>query len=107
GFAGLVSLGRRTLEVLPKVGEGGRPGEARGTFLRLLRLSRTGGSVLAFGHVSHDLERQNLLAVFVSRFLDELSRLVRGGLVRRYRAREGDLRVVRGRLDVARQATVL
>lgn len=107
GFAGLVSLGERILEVLPKVGDETMPGKARGTFLRLLRLSGEGVPVLAFGNVGHDLERHNLLAVFASRFLVELSTLVRGGLVRRYRVSMEDLRVVRGRLDLARQATVL
>lgn len=101
-FAGLVNLGGRVLEVLPKVGES-TAGESRGTFLRILRLAR-GVRVFSTGSTGHDLQRHSLLSVFVSKFLDEVSQLVRGGLLRRYQTHTGDLRVVRGRLLLAKQS---
>lgn len=104
-YAGLVNLGGRMLEVLPKVGEDTGEAGSRGTFLRMLKLA---SDVKLFSRdtAGHDVRRQSLLGVFVSAFLDELVYLVRSGLLRRYQGRTGDLRVVRGRLQVARQATV-
>lgn len=104
-YAGLVNLGERMLEVLPKVGDDDAGfGRSRGTLLRMLRLT---GALPPFssGNASHDYYRQPLLAIFISAFLDEVAHLVRGGLLRRYRSTDSDLRVVRGRLQVARQAT--
>lgn len=102
-YAGLVNLGGRVLEILPKVDEGNTASADRGTFLRLLHAARD-VPIHARGSVAHATEQRPLLAVFIAAFLDEVSVLVRGGLLRRYRARTEDLRVVRGRLQVARQA---
>lgn len=104
-YAGLVNLGDRMLEVLPKVGEDAGVAGSRGTFLRMLKLA---SEVKLFSRdsASHDVDRQSLLGIFVSAFLDELVYLVRSGLLRRYQSRTDDLRLVRGRLQVARQAAV-
>src|SRR3546814_239470 len=102
-YAGLVNLDGRMLEVLPKVGDDAGPAGSRGTFLRMLRLA-SDVPLFSRGNASHDVHRQALLGVFVSAFMDELVHLVRGGLLRRYQSRAGDLRVVRGRLQVGRQA---
>ena len=104
-YAGLVNLGGRMLEVLPKVGEDAGMAGSRGTFLRMLKLA---SDVKLFSResASHDVARQSLLGVFVSAFLDELVYLVRSGLLRRYHNRTDDLRLVRGRLQVARQVAV-
>ena len=104
-YAGLVNLGGRMLEVLPKVGDESAAGESRGTFLRMLRLA-SGVPLFSRDSASHDLHRHSLLSVFVAAYLDAVSKLVRGGLLRLYRTRTGDLRVVRGRLSVAKQAAV-
>src|SRR3546814_11464465 len=88
---------------LAKVGEKVESVGSRGAFLRMLRLA-SDGPRCSRGNASHDVHRQALLGVFVSAFMDELVHLVRGGLLRRYQSRAGDLRVVRGRLQVGRQA---
>lgn len=106
-FVGLVNLGEgRVLEVLPKIGETADPARARGTLLRLLRLAFD-LPVFSDGSVEHGLQQQrDLLDVFVLAYLRSLSSLVRAGLVRRYRAEEDDLGVVRGRLVLHRQVGV-
>lgn len=104
-FVGLVSLGSgRFLEVLPKVGEHVDPALARGTLLRLLRWAYD-LPIFAGGSVGHGLQQRELLDVFVLAYLQALARLVRVGLVRRYGTNEEDLRVIRGRLLLQRQAT--
>lgn len=104
-FAGLVNLGGRVLEILPKVEDSSDAAADRGTFLRMLHAGRR-VPIHSRGGVGHSLERRTLLAVFIGSFLDEVSLLVRGGLLRRYQSRTEDLRLVRGRLQVTRQATV-
>lgn len=104
-YVGLVNLGDRMLEVLPKIGANSDEGECRGTLLRLLRLALD-LPVFSREAASHDLRRQSLLDVFVSAFLEAVMTLIRAGLMRRYRTEEQDLGVVRGRLLLQRQATV-
>ena len=101
---GLVNMGGRMLEVLPKLGEDADPIRGRGTLLRLLRLAHD-LPLFEQGDVGHALQERKLLDVFVLAYLRELVRLVRAGLVRRYRADEGDLGVVRGRLLLQRQVS--
>ncbi len=105
-FVGLVSLGNgRLLEILPKVGEQIDPARARGTLLRLLRWAYDLPSFTGEG-VDHGLQQRELLDVFVLAYLRALVPLVRAGLVPRYRGREEDLGVVRGRLLLKRQVVV-
>jgi 5-methylcytosine-specific restriction enzyme subunit McrC len=105
-YAGLVRLDGRLLEILPKIGEHADPSRSRGALLRMLSLARR-LPVAVVGAAAHRLERRSLLEVFIAAFLDELALLARRGLVHRYRSREEDLTLVRGRLVFARQATTL
>lgn len=104
--AGLVRLSDRVLEVLPKLGEELDPGRGRGTLVRLLA-SAYGLRVTNTGPSGQGLARRPLLEIFLDAFLNELSLLVRSGLVRRYRCEEEDLGLIRGRMDMTRQATTL
>lgn len=104
-FVGLVNLGGRILEVLPKIGEQADLARARGTLLRLLRWTYDLPALVGEG-VEHDLKHSQLLDVFVLAYLRSLVPLVKVGLVRRYRTMEEDLGVVRGRLLLQRQIAV-
>lgn len=104
-YVGLVNLGDRMLEVLPKIGADSDEGECRGTLLRLLRLALD-LPVFSREAASHDLRRQPLLDVFVSAFLEAVMMLIRAGLMRRYRTEDQDIGMIRGRLLLQRQATV-
>jgi 5-methylcytosine-specific restriction enzyme subunit McrC len=105
-YAGLVSLGDRMLEVLPKVDEAAAPaGECRGVLLRLLRLAPK-LRIHDEGAAVHGLRQGALLEVFLNAWFDELGALIRGGLLRRYRRHAEDLNVVRGRLNIQRQIAV-
>lgn len=104
-YVGLVNLGDRVLEVLPKLGAADDAGRCRGTLLRLLRLSQH-LPLFTKDAAGHDLRQHHLLEVFVSAFLQSLISLVRLGLVRRYRELEDDINTVRGRLNMPRQVAV-
>ncbi|MBE5316648.1 MAG: hypothetical protein H4O13_14745 [Xanthomonadales bacterium] len=102
-FAGLICLGERMLEILPKVGSEPTSTETcRGILLRLLRISGALPTPLADA-ASQSLRSMPLLDLFISAYFDELARLARGGLMQRYVGDEQDLRVLRGQLDVRRQ----
>lgn len=104
-YVGLVNIGGRVLEVLPKLGATQDAATCRGTLLRLLHLAHD-RPLFSQGKVDHDLRRQSLLDVFVAAFLESLLVIVRVGLLRRYRTEEDDLGVVRGRLELKRQIGV-
>lgn len=102
-FCGVVSLGERVLEVLPKTQDRDMSAEdCRGVLLRLLRLSER------FPHFAHlpagqHLRRAPLLEAFVAAFYQAVTTVIRGGLLRQYLEHEEDLRVVRGRIATTRQ----
>lgn len=103
---GLVNLGERVLEILPKVGEHDDPAQSRGVLLRMLRASP-----------DFVLQRQSvvgqaqctapLLDLFIRAFFDEVTALMKGGLLRRYLEREEDCLAVRGSVLLNRQLTSL
>ncbi|MEE4383503.1 MAG: hypothetical protein V2J02_16005 [Pseudomonadales bacterium] len=103
-YVGLVGLGDRMLEVLPKIESSTASiDECRGVLLRLLRLAPS-LRIHSEPPASQAVASGQLLEIMVQAFLAELTALVRGGLLRRYRRESEDLRVVRGRIDLARQA---
>ena len=105
-YAGLVRMGDRLLEILPKVEDSCTDvAFSRNTFLCMLSLASNTDMHLG-RDVAHGDHGQTLLEIFIRAFFDALTSLIRGGLLRRYRSVEDDLPVLRGRLDVERQATV-
>lgn len=102
-FCGVVSLGDRVLEVLPKTQDRNESLEdCRGVLLRLLRLSER---FPYFAHLAagQHLRRAPLLEAFIAAFYQAVTTVIRGGLLRQYLEHEEDLRVVRGRIATARQ----
>lgn len=104
-YCGVVSIGGRVLEVLPKTEKENSADDSRGMLIRLLREA---SHVPVFKHLpaSQRLQQAPLLEVFISAFLDDVAQIVRGGLLRQYREEEGDLLVVRGAIHFARQFAV-
>jgi 5-methylcytosine-specific restriction enzyme subunit McrC len=102
-YCGVIGLGDRVLEVLPKTQDGASTEEeCRGVLLRLLRCT---GRIPQFQHqpVGQHLRRAPLLEAFIAAFFDAVTMLTRGGLLKQYLEQENDLTMVRGRIDVARQ----
>jgi 5-methylcytosine-specific restriction enzyme subunit McrC len=106
-YCGVVGLGDRVLEVLPKTQAGAQcRDECRGVLLRLLRLT---GRLPQHQDeaVGQDVRRAPLLESFIAAFFAEVARLVRGGLLRQYQPQAEDLPMVRGRIALARQLGAL
>lgn len=104
-YCGIVSIGDRVLEILPKVDDGASPEECRGALLSMLRQA---DNFSPFRHLAagQNLKSAPLLEVFIAAFFEAISEIVRGGLLRQYIETEDDLQVVRGRIDSRRQFTV-
>jgi len=105
-YVGLIRLGRRNIELLPKIESPTDKGPTliRENLLRMLLIARDvdvhlPSSVLA------ELAHVNWLDALVRLFCLELSEQIRRGLTRRYRLEEDDLHVVRGRILVEQQVT--
>lgn len=102
-YAGVVNVGGRVVEILPKVeASDSTPDNCRGVFLRLLSLAE-GLRLHSFGNVGQSIRMGPLLDVFITAFFDDVRRILGAGLLRRYREREEDLTVVRGRILWKRQ----
>ena len=105
-YAGIITLGTRTIELLPKIDPHTTPEHCRGTLLRLLRAApEVTGLVLPA--VDQRLVEGPLLEAFFRAFLNEVLTVMRGGLLRDYAPRADDLSFVAGTLDMGRQATAL
>ncbi len=104
-YCGLVNLGTRILEILPKVQDDASPEQCQGVLLRLLRHSHR---FPQFRHqnASQHMRRAHLLEVFIAAYFDAVTAVCRGGLLRQYRQHAEDLNVVRGRIQTSRQFAV-
>lgn len=105
-YCGVVGLGERVLEVLPKTQEGAESvEECRGVLLRLLQWTDR-FPLYQHQSVGQSLRRAPLLEAFISAFFATLAPLIRGGLMKQYQERAEDQSVVRGRIAVVRQLGV-
>lgn len=101
-YCGVVSLGQRLLEILPKTHSADNSAGAQSMLVRMLRLAGS-SSVFRELPTGHAHVRERLLDVFISAFFDTVTSLMRGGLQKQYRAQSDDLRLVRGRIHLSRQ----
>ena len=102
---GVLAVPGRTVEILPKIDDEDN-GAVRAALVRMLAVAldlRIADADLA----ALDTQRNDLLELLVRLFAEWLLAAVRRGLPRRYVAREEDLRLLRGKLDVTRQITHL
>ena len=105
---GILSVPGRTVEILPKIDSDGDEdnGAVRAALVRMLAVALD--LRIAEGDLAAlDTQRNDLLELLVRLFAERLLAAVRRGLPRRYVAREEDLRLLRGKLDVTRQITHL
>lgn len=105
-YCGVVSVGERILEVLPKIDEEPSPDACRMTLLRLLKSAGIfpGAEV---GTTGQSLRGATLIDVFISAFFDSVVELARGGLLKLYREEHEELACVRGRIIASRQFAAL
>ena len=103
-IVGVLAVPGRTVEILPKIDDD--DGAVRAALVRMLAVAHD--LPVAEGDLAAlDTQRNDLLELLVRLFAERLLAAVRRGLPRRYVAREEDLRLLRGKLDVTRQITRL
>lgn len=110
GVVGILAARGCSLEILPKIDVA--PGESvdhqnaaiRKRLIHMLAVALN--LKIELGSIT-DLawQRETLLEILIRIFCDKLTEAVRKGMPRRYVEQEDDLRVLHGRLDVARQFT--
>ncbi len=104
-FCGVVNLGGRMLEILPKIEREADANRSRGLLLRMLRVAHDLPIDVSEDVLQEQL-RSPLLEVFVRAFLMEVATIVRAGLHRAYVTESGNLAMVRGRIVISRQLVV-
>ena len=101
---GVLAIPGWTVEILPKID--GEDDAVRMALVHMLAVAEdlrvADGEIAALG-----TQRLDLLELLIRLFADRLRAALRSGLPRRYLAREEDLPLLRGRLDVIRQTTHL
>jgi 5-methylcytosine-specific restriction enzyme subunit McrC len=104
-FVGLVSLGARSIEVLPKIES--PAGDASTTVVRhnLLHMLLAAFDINIHipGAVDAEVGRADWLDAFIQAFCAQLAEQVRFGLIKQYRVEEDDLAQLRGNLLVEEQ----
>lgn len=104
-FVGLVRVGGRDIEVLPKIETPGEPlgiASVRGNLLAML-LAAYDVEVHLPGEAQAVLAKSSWLDAFILMFCRNLGEQARRGLTKRYRVDEDDLQMVRGRILVDEQ----
>lgn len=111
GVVGVIAAQGCAVEILPKIDFPGKDGvEATGSIRRRLvhMLAVALDLKIDAGQFARlDWQRETLLEILIRLFSEKLIDAVRHGMPRRYVEQSGDLPVLRGRLDVQRQFTIL
>ena len=97
---GVLSVPGASVEILPKIDA--EDGAVRRSLIRMLAVT-SGVPVTDHDTSSMATQREDLLELLVRLFAERLLVSVRRGLPHRYRRREEDLVLLRGKLDVRRQ----
>ena len=102
-YCGVISLGKLSLEILPKIyGKENEPGACRKALIKMLvkarRLKAQRG-----GTANIALQKHALLDVFILHFCDQLHAELMQGMIRHYVERNENINVLRGRLRVEQQ----
>jgi 5-methylcytosine-specific restriction enzyme subunit McrC len=101
GYVGVIRIGQLTIEILPKLDptEGNTPWRQR-----LLDMLWVTSSIAPHSSTAHLRTRpQNVLHYYLSLYASHVESLLRRGLLKQYRSREGNRTALRGRLLPARQ----
>lgn len=102
-FCGVISLGNLSIEILPKIDDQKINTELSRTILiRMLTKARR-LKLYEAGLAKIDIQKRNLLDVFILHFCEQLYAQLTQGMIRKYVKREKNLNVLRGRLLTERQ----
>lgn len=102
-YVGVIETHNGTvIEILPKIGDQTDPNPIRSTFMNMLKELRH--SPFKHFETAHlNINRMNLLEIFINMFLEELTNLVKKGIKSDYIAREENSSFLKGRLKISEQ----
>lgn len=102
-YCGVISLGKLSLEVLPKIyGKETEPGASRKALIKMLIKARKLKAQRG-GTANIALQKHTLLDVFILHFCDQLHAELIQGMIRNYIDRNENINVLRGRLRIEQQ----
>lgn len=96
---GVIAVRGLTIEVLPKADGEGDEAKWQRSLIDMLKVAH-GLPLHEAGHARLALRRTSVLEYFLRLFVEEVQRLVRQGLVKRYHGRAGVKNALKGRLDL-------
>lgn len=102
-YVGVINLGKKSIEILPKIeGSRGEDAELRSSLVHMLfatkqiKLYKSNNSGLA-------VQNTYLLDIFIRQYILKLKNEFSQGLLKTYEVREEDLKVVKGKINLAEQ----
>ena len=101
-FCGIISLGNLSIEILPKTDLETNSESSRNVLIRMLTKTRR-LKLYEAGLAKIDIQKRNLLDIFILHFCEQLRVQLTQGTIRKYVKREKNLNVLRGRLLTERQ----
>lgn len=105
-YVGAIQLPGLLLEILPKTDKVGPPNADRWRKVLLQMLRASGQLPVAAPTIAALAQRPlALLEVYVRLFVEQVETLLRQGLVKQYRTKEGNMRALKGRLLFPQQLT--
>lgn len=99
-FVGVIQVEGLTIEILPKTDRNKDNDLWRGVLLQMLRATNR-LKVQTTGAANVKRQNLNLLEIYFELFLNEIEYLIRTGLVKKYRKKSGNIKVLKGKLDFA------
>ena len=102
-YCGVITLGKLSIEILPKIyGRETEPGACRTSLIKMLIKARQ-LKIHRGGATSIALQKHFLLDIFILNFCEQLHNEILQGIIRRYIERNENLSVLRGRLRIEKQ----
>jgi len=106
-FCGVISLGKDSIEVLPKIHgiesiDEDKTGTSRNILIKMLAQAKQLKTAKS-GATGIDIQKHQLLDVFIDSFCTELFRQLHQGMIKTYVTREDNLNVLKGRLMIKEQ----
>ena len=99
-FVGIIQIDGLTIEIHPKADKSDEDVNWKGVLLQMLKAC---GKLKASTTGAANVNRQNLnlLEVYFELYLNEVSQLIRQGLIKQYRKRTDNVRALKGKLEFA------
>ncbi len=99
-FVGVIQVEDIVIEILPKINKSDDKTDWREVLIQMLKACKK-LSPNTYGNAHVKKQNLSLLDLYFDSYLNEVSQLIKSGLIKKYRAQSGNIKVLKGRLNFA------